>query len=218
MGKIKFNYISKPDDIYKASFDAIKKEADFSSLNSQLHPIALRMIHATANPDLIKDIRYSKSPIQSGINALNNGATIFCDSEMVVRGITKRFLPKNNPVICTLNNPKTIEFARKNKTTRSAGAVELWREKIGGSVVVIGNAPTTLFYLLEKIHNDNWDKPELIIGLPIGYIGAIESKQALVDYAEGIEYITLISKLGGSSMASSVVNAIIGCNKESYNV
>ncbi|MGB1360678.1 MAG: precorrin-8X methylmutase [Alphaproteobacteria bacterium] len=218
MEKIVFDYIKKPDDIYKASFDAINNEADFSNISDDIKPIALRMIHATANPKLVSDIKYSTNAVNSGFNALNNGGAILCDCEMVAGGITQKLLPQNNEVICTLNNPQTAKIAKQLGTTRSAAAVELWRDKLAGSIVVIGNAPTTLFHLLERILNDGWDKPALIIGLPIGYIGAVESKQALVDYGNELEYITLISKLGGSSMAASVVNAINGGNKASYNV
>ena len=216
--KLSFNYIKKPNDIYSASFNAIKDDADFSKIPVDMHPIALRLIHATANPDIINNLVFSNNAMELGSTALKDGANILCDAEMVVHGITKRFLPNNNKVICTLNDERTTDIAKQLDNTRSFASVELWQQHIGGSIVAIGNAPTALFNLLEKIHNDGWEKPAIILGFPIGYIGAKESKDALIKYAGDIPFITLTGKLGGSAMASGAVNALIGCNNGNYNV
>ena len=135
-----------------------------------------------------------------------------CDAEMVAHGIIKRMLPAGNEVICMLNDTRVLELSKTLATTRSAAAVELWQDHLDGAIVAIGNAPTTLFYLLEKIINDGWAKPALIIGCPIGYVGASESKDALIQHAKDIEFLTVQGRMGGSAMTASAVNALVGAN------
>ena len=214
---LKFDYIKDPDTIYQQSFDLVQADIDMSDFPPDLHHVIIRMVHACANPHILPQIAYTKTIVQSLHRALHNKAPILCDVQMVASGICTRLLNRDkNPVICTLNHPKTSVLAKHLNITRSAAGVELWHPYIKDSIVIIGNAPTALFYLLEKIYNENWDKPACIIGLPIGYVGAVQSKQALIQHAGHIDYITLCGRMGGSAMACAVFNAILGCNTEKY--
>ena len=209
---IKFDYIKNPKDIYALSFERLKTESNLQDLPEDLHAIAMRMVHATGNPNLINTMAYSDAVHKTGFDALQQGKPILCDAQMVAHGIIERMLPANNKIICTLNDEKVPQIAQDLGTTRSAAAVELWHDHLEGAIVAIGNAPTTLFYLLEKIINDGWPKPALIIGCPIGYVGATESKEALIQYAGNIQYITVRGRMGGSAMTASAVNALGGAN------
>jgi len=209
-----FDYLNDPQAIYEASFKAIRKETDFSTIPESLQPLAERVVHSVANPEIVTSLKWSDGAAEIGIKALKEGAAILCDAEMVKNGIITRNLPAQNEVVCTLNEPSVPGTAKRNGTTRSAAAVELWMPYLlEDAIVAIGNAPTTLFYLLERIIEDGWPAPALILGFPVGFIGAAESKQALIDHAGGIPYITLKGRLGGSAMAASAVNALANGNE-----
>jgi len=207
-----FDYIRDPMAIYAASFKAIRAETDLSSLPEELHGVALRVVHAAANPDLVSNIAWG-GDISAASEALKKGAPILCDAEMVTHGIIRRRLPADNSVICTLNMDGVPGMSKRIGNTRSAAAVELWEPWVEGSIVAIGNAPTTLFYLLEKIAG-GWPKPAAILGFPVGFIGAAESKEALIEHAGDIPFVTLRGRLGGSAMAAAAVNALCAENEE----
>ena len=208
---VTFEYLTDAAAIYQKSFDCVRAAVDMDDFPSHMHPVVIRMVHASANPDIVPHVRYTDDAVSSMVTALQRGTHVLCDSHMVVAGVDTRRLDKEkNPLICTLNDIQTPALAKRYNTTRSAAAVALWRSYIDGAIVIIGNAPTALFYLLERILNDNWAKPACIVALPIGYVGAAESKQALIAHAGDIPYITLSGKMGGSAMACAVFNAILG--------
>lgn len=201
------SYIKNPDAIYAASFGMIEDEVDFSELPEDLIPVATRLIHACGMTDLIDDLRYSQDVVQTAGTALANGAAILADCEMVRAGIIARFLPRNNKIICTLNQDNVPELAKLLGTTRSAAAVDLWKPYLEGAIVVIGNAPTALFRLLELL-DEGCSKPAAILGFPVGFVGAAESKSALAAQSYGVPYISLQGRRGGSAMASGAFNAL----------
>ncbi len=204
-----FDYIRDPNAIYDASFKAIDAAIDLSKISEDMRPIIARMVHSVAMPDIIKNIKWSDNAVINGMEAIANSANILCDAEMVKMGIIGRNLHYDNDVICTLNNHLVVDIAKNKQITRSAASVDLWRPYLNdGAIVVIGNAPTALFYLLERIIKDGWPKPSLILGFPVGFIGAAESKQALIDHAGDIPYITITGKLGGSAMAAASLNGL----------
>ncbi len=204
-----FDYIRDPKAIYDASFKAIDAAIDLSTIPKKMRPIIARMVHSVAMPDILEDIKWSDNAVDHGMEALANSANILCDAEMVKMGIIYRNLRYNNNVICTLNNPLVMDIAKNKQITRSAAAVDLWKPYLqDGAIVVIGNAPTALFYLLERIIKDGWAKPSLILGFPVGFIGAAESKQALINHAGDIPYITITGRLGGSAMAAASLNGL----------
>ena len=207
-----FDYIRDPMAIYAASFKAIREETDLTNIPDALHAITLRVVHAAGNPDVVENIAWG-GDISKASAALKNGAPILCDAEMVSHGIIRRRLPANNDVICTLNMDSTPGIAKRIGNTRSAAAVELWEPWLDGAVVAIGNAPTTLFYLLEKIA-EGGPKPAAILGFPVGFIGAAESKETLIQHAKDIPFVTLRGRLGGSAMAAAAVNALCAENEE----
>ncbi|WP_259781330.1 precorrin-8X methylmutase [Aestuariispira ectoiniformans] len=215
MSHLQFDYIRDPMAIYQASFKAIRAETDLRRLPEALHGVALRVVHAAANPDIVDLLDWSEGAAEAGIKALKNGATVLTDAEMVSHGIIRRKLPAENAVMCCLKMPGVPGTAKRLNTTRSAAAVENWKPWVEGSVVAVGNAPTTLFHLLERI-SEGWPKPALILGFPVGFIGAAESKRALADHAAelGVPYVTLHGRLGGSAMAAAAVNALAGGNEE----
>ena len=175
-------------------------------LPENLHPTAIRLIHACGMVDLPSDLRFSSDLFIKAHKALETGAPILCDVEMVKSGIIGRYLQRNR-VIATLNDPQVPDLAKKYGTTRSAAAVELWRPFIQGAVVAIGNAPTALFHLLEKL-DQGWPKPAAILGFPVGFVGADESKAELVANPRGVPFLALAGRRGGSAMASAAVNAL----------
>lgn len=193
--------------IYEASFATIRSEADLSAFSPTLARVVVRMIHACGMTDLSADIAYSPQAAEAGRTALRNGAPIFCDSEMLAAGVTRARLPKNNEVICTLRDTRTPALANELQTTRSAAALHLWGERLDGAVVAIGNAPTALFHLLEMIAAGS-PRPALIIGCPVGFIGAAESKVALAGHSDVVPFLTLHGRRGGSAIASAAVNAL----------
>jgi precorrin-8X/cobalt-precorrin-8 methylmutase len=201
------NYVKDGAAIYRESFSIIRSEADLSAFQTDLARVVVRMIHACGMTDLPQDVHASPDAAAAGINALLAGAPLLCDATMVANGITRSRLPRNNEVICTLSDARTPELAVNLDTTRSAAAVELWREKLAGSVVVIGNAPTALFHLLD-ILDDGAPRPALIIGIPVGFVGAAESKAALAANPFGIPFLTVRGRRGGSAIAAAAVNAL----------
>lgn len=204
-----YQYIRDPSEIYKRSFETVRRSTRLESVVEELQPLAIRLVHACGITDIVDDLSASPGAFAVGAAALNDGACIFADSEMVAHGITRSLLPRGNDVCCTLNAAGVPQMAVAMKTTRSAAAVRLWQERIAGSVVAIGNAPTALFHLLEQLH-EGWPKPALILGFPVGFIGAAESKQALAENGLGVPYITLLGTRGGSAMAAAAVNALAG--------
>lgn len=208
-----FDYIRDPMAIYEASLRAIREETDLSTLSEDLHALALRVVHSVANPEIVTDIAWSEGAAEAGIAALKGGAPVLVDAEMVSHGIIRHKLPGENDVLCTLRMSGVPGAAKRLNTTRSAAAVELWKPWIEGSVVAIGNAPTALFHLLERLA-EGWPKPALILGFPVGFIGAAESKEALTLHHCGVPYVTLRGRLGGSAMAAAAVNALAGGNEE----
>jgi precorrin-8X/cobalt-precorrin-8 methylmutase len=201
------SYVKDGAAIYRESFSIIRSEADLSAFQSDLARVVVRMIHACGMTDLPQDVHASPDAAAAGIDALLAGAPLLCDATMVANGITRSRLPRNNEVICTLSDARTPELAAKLHTTRSAAAVELWRDKLAGSVVVIGNAPTALFHLLD-ILDDGAPRPALIIGIPVGFVGAAESKAALAANLLGIPFLTVRGRRGGSAIAAAAVNAL----------
>lgn len=206
---VRFDYIKDPKDIYRQSFAMIDAALNAHDLEPAFVPIAARLIHACGMPDILEDLLSSPGAAETGKTALADGAPVLCDSEMVASGITRRLLPAENRVICTLNDARVPELAARHQTTRSAAALDLWTPHLEGAVVAIGNAPTVLFRLLEMI-SDGGPRPALILGFAVGYIGAAESKKALVDHADNLDlsYITLSGRRGGSALASAAVNAL----------
>ncbi|MDH1008170.1 precorrin-8X methylmutase [Pseudomonas nicosulfuronedens] len=201
------DYIRDGQAIYRQSFATIRAEADLSAVPADLEKLAVRVIHACGMVDVVQDLRFSAGAGAIGRAALAAGAPILCDARMIAEGITRARLPAHNGVICTLNDPDVPELARELGNTRSAVALEHWREHLEGSVVVIGNAPTALFYLLEML-DAGAPKPALILGFPVGFVGAMESKDALAADSRGVPYVIVRGRRGGSAMAAAAVNAL----------
>jgi precorrin-8X/cobalt-precorrin-8 methylmutase len=201
------NYVKDGAAIYRESFATIRREADLSRFSPVLSRAVVRMIHACGMTDLPQSLSASENAGEIGRQALLDGAPILCDSEMLARGIIRARLPRNNEVICMLNDPRTLALAAELQTTRSAAAVELWRDRLDGAVVVIGNAPTALFHLLEIIEAGA-PRPSLIVGIPVGFVGAAESKDALARNRMGVPFITVHGRRGGSAIAAAAINAL----------
>jgi len=201
------NYTKDSTAIYKESFAIIRRESDLSAFSTDLSRVVVRMIHACGMTDLPHLVLASPDAAQIGTQALRAGAPILCDANMVANGITRHRLPVENQVVCTLRDARTAALAERLQTTRSAAAIELWRDQLAGSVVVIGNAPTALFHLLEMLEQGA-PHPALVLGMPVGFVGAAESKQALVESRLAIPYITVQGRRGGSAIAAAAVNAL----------
>jgi precorrin-8X/cobalt-precorrin-8 methylmutase len=199
-------YLRGPDAIYAQSFATIRDEADLSTLGPGMADVAVRMIHASGLIDLAQDIRASEGVVGNVIAALAAETSILCDCEAVRAGVIARYL-RGNELIVTLNEPSVPTLAKQLCTTRSAAAVELWRDRLRGAIVVIGNAPTALFHLLELI-DSGAPKPAAIIATPVGFVGAAESKAELALDTRSIPFITVLGRRGGSAMASAALNAI----------
>ena len=197
------SYLNDPEEIYRRSFEMIRAEADFTHLPADAVPVATRIIHACGMSDVAADLRISNDFAREAASALASGKPVLADAEMVRHGI----IDKSLTVICTLNDPKARDIAVAKGKTRSAAAVELWRPHLPGSMVVIGNAPTALFALLEMI-DAGAPKPAAIVGFPVGFVGAVESKDELHANPRGIPYATLLGRKGGSAMAAAVINAL----------
>ena len=193
--------------IYRQSFATIRAEADLDRLPADVSQVAVRMIHACGMVDLVRDLAFSPQVVARARQALRAGAPILCDVSMVASGVTRLRLPADNEVLCTLSDPSVPALAAELGTTRSAAAMELWRDRLEGAVVAVGNAPTALFRLLEMIEAGA-PRPAAVIGVPVGFIGAAESKQALVDHPSGLDHLVVRGRRGGSAIAAAAVNAI----------
>ena len=200
-------YTRDAHDIYRQSFAIIRAEADLSRIPADLEALAVRVIHACGMPEIVSDLAFSPNAGAAGRAALEAGAPILCDSRMVSEGITRARMPADNPILCTLHDPSVSALARELGNTRTAAALELWRPHLAGSLVVIGNAPTALFRLLELL-DEGAPKPALILGFPVGFVGAVESKAALAANSRGVPFVTLHGRRGGSAMAAAAVNAL----------
>ncbi|GAC1034569.1 precorrin-8X methylmutase [Pseudomonas sp. No.21] len=201
------DYIRDGQEIYRHSFSIIRAEADLSAIPPDLEKLAVRVIHACGMVDVVQDLRFSPGAGAAGRAAIAAGAPILCDARMVAEGVTRARLPADNKVICTLNDAGVPELARTLGNTRSAVALEHWREHLEGSVVVIGNAPTALFYLLEML-DAGAPRPALILGFPVGFVGAAESKDMLDADSRGVPYVIVRGRRGGSAMAAAAINAL----------
>ncbi|MBO6783088.1 MAG: precorrin-8X methylmutase [Alphaproteobacteria bacterium] len=202
------DYLRDPQAIYAESFAAIRAEADLSGIPEELHRVALRIAHAIGDAGAIADLTWSDGAVEAGREALERGAPVLADSRMVADGIIRARLPGANRVVCTLPLGQVAGHAARGGTTRSAAAVDLWVPFLDGAVVAIGNAPTALFRLLEGLAS-GWPKPALIVGMPVGFVGAAESKAALIDRTPA-PYICLHGRRGGSAVAAATVNALCG--------
>ncbi len=207
--KAGYAYLRDPAAIYRRSFALIRAEAGLARFPAALRPVAVRLAHAAGEVAILDDLAWSRGAVNAGQRALASGAAILVDSEMVAAGIIRARLPAQNPVICTLRDPAVPALAARHQTTSSAAAVELWRAHLAGSVVSIGNAPTALFHLLEMLAAGA-DKPALILGFPVGFVGAAEAKEALAGFGRWLAYITIKGRRGGSALAAAAVNALCG--------
>jgi precorrin-8X/cobalt-precorrin-8 methylmutase len=204
-----YTYLRNPDDIYRESFARIRAEVDLSRFPPELHPVVLRLVHAAGEPALALDLVWSDGGAAAARAALAAGAPIVVDAAMVRAGITARLLPRRNPVLCFLDDRRVAGLAKRLGTTRSAAAVELWRPVLAGAVVAIGNAPTALFHLLELIAAGA-ALPALVLGFPVGFVGAAEAKAALAANPFGLPFIALAGRRGGSALAAAAINALAG--------
>jgi precorrin-8X/cobalt-precorrin-8 methylmutase len=201
-----YNYIHNGNDIYQKSFAIIRAEADLSRFDEAEEKVAVRVIHACGIVEIAKDIIFTTGMVAAARTALKNGAPILCDAKMVASGITRARLPAKNEVICTLDDPRVADMAKEMGNTRSAAAMELWRDKMAGSVIAIGNAPTSLFHLLEML-DDGAPMPAAVIGMPVGFVGAAESKEALLEDGR-IPSVIIRGRKGGSAVTVAAINAI----------
>ncbi|MEM9725596.1 MAG: precorrin-8X methylmutase [Pseudomonadota bacterium] len=200
-------YERDPEAIYAESFATARREARVGHMPPQMVEVAVRMVHACGMPEIAGRLAFSPDLPQRAAAALNAGAPVICDCEMTAAGVIRRMLPKENAVFCTLRDPRVPEIAARIGNTRSAAAVTLWRERIEGAVVAVGNAPTALFHLLELL-DEGWPPPAAILGLPVGFVGAAESKAALAQNPRGAAFLALRGRRGGSALASAAVNAL----------
>jgi precorrin-8X/cobalt-precorrin-8 methylmutase len=202
-----YDYIREPDAIYRESFARIRKETRLDHLPADIARVAVRLVHASAMPEIVDDLAYTANVVRAAKRALKCGAPVICDAEMVRHGVIRSRLPAANRVLCTLNHKRAAGLGKRRKTTRSAAAVDLWRPRLDGAVVAIGNAPTALFRLLEGL-GQGWPKPAAILAFPVGFVGAAESKAALIEAGLGVPYLTLRGRRGGSALAAAAVNAL----------
>ncbi|HEV7871605.1 MAG: cobH [Modestobacter sp.] len=200
-----YEYERDGAEIYRQSFATIRAEADLSGLPEDLAQVAVRMVHACGQVDLVADVAFSPDVVGRAREALHAGAPVLCDASMVAAGVTRTRLPKDNDVVCMLNDPRTPALAADLGTTRTAAALELWGDRLDGAVVAIGNAPTALFHLLEMVAAGA-PRPAAVIGIPVGFIGAVESKEALA--ASDLEFLVVRGRRGGSAITAAAVNAI----------
>jgi precorrin-8X/cobalt-precorrin-8 methylmutase len=200
------SYVRDGAEIYRRSFATIRAEADLAGLPADVAQVAVRMIHACGQVDLVADLGFSPDIVIASRKALQAGAPILCDAEMVASGVTRARLPASNDVVCTLRDPGVPALAQRLGTTRSAAALELWRDRLDGAVVAIGNAPTVLFHLLDML-DAGAPCPAAVLGVPVGFIGAAESKEALAAYG-GLEFLVVHGRRGGSAITAAAVNAL----------
>ncbi|MGB5556944.1 MAG: precorrin-8X methylmutase [Paracoccaceae bacterium] len=200
-------YLKDPAAIYATSFATVRREARLARFGPGMEALAIRVIHACGAVEVADRLAFSESAFEAGQAALRAGAPVLCDCEMVAAGIIRRALPAGNEVVVTLNDAAVPGLAASLGTTRSAAAVEFWRDRIEGAVVAVGNAPTALFHLLERL-DEGWPKPAVILGFPVGFVGAAESKAELAANPRGCEFVALRGRRGGSAIASAAVNAL----------
>ncbi len=200
------DYIRDGAEIYRRSFAIIRSEADLARFNHEEERVAVRIIHACGMVEVAADIAFSRGAVRDGIAALEAGAPILCDARMVSNGVTRTRLPRGNEVICTLDAPDVPKLSASLGTTRTAAAMEHWRGRLGGAVVAIGNAPTALFRLLELL-DEGVPPPACVIGMPVGFVGAAESKQVLMDDGR-VAYLCVRGRKGGSAMTAAAINAL----------
>lgn len=200
-----YEYEKDGAEIYRQSFATIRAETDLGGLPDDVARVVVRMIHACGQVDLVDDIASSPAVVRRAREALDAGAPVLCDVKMVASGVTRRRLPKDNDVVCTLDDLRTPALAAELGTTRTAAAMELWRDRLDGAVVAIGNAPTALFHLLEMVAAGG-PRPAAVIGIPVGFIGAAESKDALA--ASDLDFLVVRGRRGGSAITAAAVNAI----------
>jgi len=204
---LKHDYTRDGAAIYEQSFAIIRAESDLSRFTPEQAEIAVRMIHACGRVDAAEFIAFADDFVPAARRALQSGAPIFCDAQMVAHGVTRARLPANNDVVCTLRDERTFKFAEELGTTRSAAALELWRDRLEGAVVAIGNAPTALFHLLEMM-SAGAPKPAAILGVPVGFVGAAESKDALAERSCCVPWLIVRGRMGGSAMTAAALNAL----------
>jgi precorrin-8X/cobalt-precorrin-8 methylmutase len=200
------DHITDGAEIYRRSFAIIRREADLARFTAEEERVAVRIIHACGIVAVTENIAFAPGAVRAGIAALERGAPILCDANMVAQGVTRARLPHENAVVCTLSDPSVPALASRLRTTRTAAAMELWRDRMGGAVVAIGNAPTALFRLLDML-DAGAPRPACIIGMPVGFVGAAESKEALIEDAR-VPYLVVRGRMGGSAMAAAAVNAL----------
>ena len=201
------DYLRDGAAIYERSFAIIRAEADLSRFSDAEADVAVRMLHACGVVEIAKNIVFADGAVTAAREALHAGAAILCDSEMVSHGVTRARLPADNAVICTLRDPAVPALAEKRGTTRSAAAMELWLDRLEGAVVAIGNAPTSLFRLLEML-DEGAPRPAAILGIPVGFVGAVESKEALIANPRGVPFIAVRGRVGGSAITAAAVNGL----------
>lgn len=208
-GSASFTYLRDPAAIYRQSFALVREATDLRDVAPEQHDLVLRLVHACAMPEVVSDIVIDGPVLPAGRAALNAGAAVLVDSEMLAAGIMRRLLPADTAVLCTLNDKGVAEDAAARKTTRSAAAVDRWLPHLDGALVAIGNAPTALFRLLELL-DQGAPRPAAILAFPVGFVGAAESKQAMIEAGLGVPFATLTGRRGGTAMAAAAVNAISG--------
>lgn len=201
----RYEYEHDGAEIYRQSFATIRAEADLGALPDDVARVAVRMIHACGQVDLVSDVAWSDGVVGKARAALELGAPVLCDAQMVAAGVTRTRLPACNEVVCTLNDPRTPDLAASLGTTRTAAALQLWGDRLEGAVVAIGNAPTALFHLLEMVAAGG-PRPAAVVGIPVGFIGAVESKAALAE--SDLDFLVVRGRRGGSAMTAAAVNAI----------
>jgi precorrin-8X/cobalt-precorrin-8 methylmutase len=202
-----YQYLRDGADIYRQSFAIIRAETDLARFSEDEADVVVRMVHACGSTEAARSVEFGGDLVAAARAALSQGAPILCDSEMVAHGVTRARLPAGNAVLCTLRDAGVPALAEKLGTTRSAAALELWAERLAGAVVAIGNAPTALFHLLEML-DKGAGKPAAILGIPVGFVGAAESKDALAADSRGVPYLIVRGRLGGSAMAAAAINAL----------
>jgi precorrin-8X/cobalt-precorrin-8 methylmutase len=203
----RLDYLRNGPRIYERSFAVIRAEADLSRFSSEEAEIVVRMVHACGCVEITSRIVFGEELVGAARTALAHGAPILCDSEMVAHGITRARLPAQNQVICALRDQRVAQLAQEFETTRSAAALELWKDRLDGALVAIGNAPTALFRLLEML-DAGAPKPAAILGIPVGFVGAAEAKDALAANPRGVPFVTVLGRMGGSAMTAAAVNAL----------
>ncbi|RVW03712.1 precorrin-8X methylmutase [Rhodococcus spongiicola] len=201
------DYIRDGAEIYRQSFATIRAEADLARFPADVSQAVVRMIHASGQVDLADDVAFTPNVVADAREALRRGAPILCDAKMVAAGVTRKRLPRGNDVLCLLDDPRVPVLAKTIDNTRSAAALELWGDKLDGAVVAIGNAPTALFHLLTLLEAGA-SRPAAIVGGPVGFIGAAESKEALIEHPSGLEYLVVRGRRGGSAITAAALNAI----------